>query len=363
MGAKHILIVDDIVENIEMLCELFSNTSYQISSATSGSEALNLCRDKKFDILLIDFRMPEMNGLETLQNIRIKTINLMTPTIFMLAKTDSENIGPAYSVGAVDIITKPFHVEELLARVKTHLLLQEQNNNLKALNATKDRLFSIIGHDLRGPVSGIKAVIELLLTNFDLKNTDLLLKFLNELHKSSSATYELLENLLAWSRCQQNEIDFRPQKVSLKAEIDCIIELLSELTRRKGISIYPIMASEITVMADVNMITTVIRNLLSNAIKFSKHDSLILLQVVEQDAEVLISVKDEGVGISDEDIEKLFNHNEHHTTYGTDAEKGCGLGLLLCKEFVDRHHGRIWVESTLGQGSEFKFTIPLELAC
>jgi len=253
-----------------------------------------------------------------------------------------------------------------LEKMNYILKIEEQNNKLieseqklKSLNATKDKLFSIIGHDLRGSIGGFKSLIEMLLTNFDLTNTKELTKILTTIKSSTNKTYELLENLLLWSKNQQSETKIYLVKVSLFQVVGKCISLLSELEDSKQITIKNLISENDFIIADIDMILTIFRNLISNAIKFSQNGKSISISSTTNQSEIIISINDEGVGIDPADISKIFNTGEHYTTYGTLGEKGSGLGLLLCKDFVEKLGGKIWVESELGKGSKFKFTMPL----
>jgi signal transduction histidine kinase len=231
---------------------------------------------------------------------------------------------------------------------------------LKELNAVKDKLFSIIGHDLRGPIGGFKSLIELLISDYDLSDTNSLIEILQMIQKSANSTYDLLENLLAWARSQRNEIVYAPEEIKLQNIVSLTIELFTELTQNKGISLINNIPENTVVFADKNMLMTVLRNLISNAIKFTPNGKQILIATNQIDTEQMITIKDEGTGISPENLLKLFKNTEHLTTYGTNGEKGSGLGLLLCKDFIEKHNGKIWAESELGKGSTFKFTLPIK---
>jgi len=234
----------------------------------------------------------------------------------------------------------------------------QQNEQLQELNATKDKLFSIIGHDLRGPIGGFKQIIELLLSNYDLSDTKRLTKLLQAIQTSASTTYDLLENLLSWAKSQRNEVVYNPSNINLNEISEISISLLEGIAKNKNITIKNLIPIDQFIYADENMIMTIVRNLISNAIKFTNENKTIYLSVIENEINLTISVKDEGIGIKQENLKKLFNSKENFTTYGTSGEKGTGLGLLLCKEFVEKHGGKIWIESEEGKGSDFKFTMP-----
>ncbi|NBV14221.1 MAG: sensor histidine kinase [Sphingobacteriia bacterium] len=236
--------------------------------------------------------------------------------------------------------------------------LGESEQRLKELNATKDRLFSIIGHDLRGPIGGFKSLIQLLISGNDLSNSKQLLEILTVIHKTANSTYDLLENLLEWAKSQQNEIVFNPKKINLKELVFNILNLFSEVILNKEINIVNEISEDQFLVADNNMLSTILRNLISNAIKFTPNGKTIIVSVANMDGNIKISVQDEGTGIQEEDLPKLFNSLSPLSTYGTQGEKGSGLGLLLCKDFIERHNGIIEVNSIWGGGSTFSFTLP-----
>jgi len=251
---------------------------------------------------------------------------------------------------------KKLYTEDIEAK---NIELAQSEAKLKKLNKTKDKLFSIIGHDLRGPIGNFKVLIDLLLTSFDLSNTEALKNILKEFHNSTNSTYELLENLLTWAKSQQNNIEVSMTFVNIAEIAELSISLLESSASSKKITIHNQIPEGKFIYADRNMTMTIIRNLLNNAIKFTEEGKNIYLNLSKVDKKWLIEVKDEGVGISEENIKVIFDQEQNFSTYGTKQEKGSGLGLLLCKEFVEKMGGEIWVESTLGLGSSFKFALPM----
>lgn len=242
--------------------------------------------------------------------------------------------------------------------IQAEFALLENQKKLTELNEVKNKLFSIIGHDLRGPIGNLKSIIEVLINDENLADPQDLKTIMEGLRSSTSATYDLLENLLLWAKSQQNEVVFMPSKINLYQVAETTILLLNDMASKKSISVFNRIPQDFVVRVDKNMIMTVIRNLLSNALKFTNIDKNIYLSATEVDLTFSISVKDEGIGMSHDDIKKLFNPTTNHSTFGTSGEKGTGLGLLLCKDFVERHKGNIRIESELGKGSEFTVSIP-----
>lgn len=239
------------------------------------------------------------------------------------------------------------------------LLLQEENEiHIKKLLADKNKFFSIIAHDLKGPFTGISGLSEVLLD----KNNGLNPEQIDELHQmiynSSKKAHSLLENLLTWAQSQTGRTKFNPKELKADSIINETLELLSGMADNKKIKLMAETEKAQKIFADENMLSTVIRNLVSNAIKFTHTDGTVKVSVKKTDTDFLFSVKDNGVGIPPEKTANLFEIKNKNSTLGTNNETGTGLGLMLCQRFVKKHGGRIWVESEMGKGSDFKFTIP-----
>jgi len=232
------------------------------------------------------------------------------------------------------------------------------NIQLKELNATKDKLFSIIAHDLKSPFSSILGVAELISENIRLYDIEKTEKLIQLISISSKDTLVLLENLLSWAKMQTGKIDFQPKIFSIKPFIKQTINLLKLPALNKDIQVNVVPLSDIIVYADETMLKIILNNLLSNAIKFTRTGGTISFNAFAGPNYVEISVSDNGVGMSNEIGDTLFNENSYLTTFGTANEKGSGLGLQLCKEFVEKHQGKIWVESEPDKGSTFHFTLP-----
>jgi two-component system sensor histidine kinase/response regulator len=292
----------------------------------------------------------------------VNTYNMIPP----------EDIVKGFKFGAVDYVTKPFNPAELLSRVFTHLELKksrdlitaqnqqlaERNLKLQELNATKDKFFSIIAHDLKNPFSTLITLSSLLKDELRKYTLDEIEKFTRLIYDASERSYNLLENLLAWSRSQTGNIPFHPEKFSLKKIVGDTVKMLGSSAKNKHINLYSEISEDILAFADVKMIATTIRNLLSNAVKFTEDGGEVRITAKDMEEWVEITVSDTGVGIKEEDLTKLFRIDVHHSTSGTAQEKGTGLGLILCKEFVEKHGGEIGVKSEVGKGSHFTFALP-----
>ncbi len=247
-------------------------------------------------------------------------------------------------------LTKPFH---LLFRE-----LKQNEADLKQLNATKDKFFSIIAHDLKNPFSTIIGFTDLLLMNPQTNTSEKYERFVRMIHTASSQGFNLLENLLEWSRSQTNRIQYAPKTLKPDYVIKESIALIESKAKQKDITIEYQNAGEMEIYADSYMLSTILRNLLSNAVKFTPPKGMVTVDVLHKSNATWIRVKDNGVGISPENQKKLFRLDKNYSTTGTSQERGTGLGLILCKEFTEKHGGKIWVESEIGKFSIFTFTIP-----
>jgi len=234
----------------------------------------------------------------------------------------------------------------------------KQNETLTELNSTKDKFFSIIGHDLKGPLNSLTSFSQLLINHTASLTEEEIRTVAKDLDKSLKNLYELLENLLGWARSQTGRLEFVAENFKLAKVIKENIRLLSKAALNKRIKMEMILDENVSVYADINSIKTVIRNLLSNAIKFTNEEGVISIVVDEWKDSVEIGIHDTGVGMNEDVMKKIFDISAKHSTLGTNKEKGTGLGLILCKEFIERNNGTLTVESQADVGSTFKFTLP-----
>ena len=263
-------------------------------------------------------------------------------------------------IGVMTNITERKHEEKHLKNIVDQLIIA--NNELERLiqlNIDKDHFMSILAHDLKSPFTALLGLSEILIEGIRKLDIDEIEEIASSINKSAQNSYNLLEDLLLWARTQKGKIPFKPQKLDLKEICRQIINILNPIATAKSIKISYFTASETNVYADKEMLKTVLRNLVTNAIKFSHSGRVINISAEKTDPDITISVSDSGIGISNDNIKKLFSISEVLSTKGTAGETGTGLGLLLCKEFVEKHGGKIWVESEAGKGSDFKFTLPI----
>ena len=356
-----ILIVDDNPLNLQLMRRIIYDKGYNIRFSSSGEKALESICQQSPDLILLDILMPKMDGFEVCKILKSNSITKDIPIIFLTAVTDLEKILLGFELGGANYITKPFNNEELLARVATHVELKLTREELTELNASKDKFFSIIAHDLRNPTFALMLLLKQMIESYSSFSKEEILKYLRGLQNASVNLHGLLENLLLWSKSQWGGLIFNPGKINLKSVIDKKIAQCMSAAKNKNIEIKSTVNEHFYVNADEMMLNIIIINLLSNAIKFSNNDSLIEVGALTKDEYIEVSVKDYGVGINDTDLNKLFKIDTSVDFRGTNKEDINGLGLILCKDFAIRNGGDIFVKSKIDKGSTFSFTVRKEL--
>ena len=376
-----ILVVDDVQSNVLLLKALLGREGFGIVYAMNGTEALEKVKSEHPDLILLDVMMPDMDGFEVAGRLKVEPEQAEIPIIFLTALNDSASVVKGFQLGANDFISKPFRREQLLIRVAHQLSLGDarriilrQTEELRKTIAGRDKLYSVIAHDLRSPMASIKMLCNTIMMSIDQQTVPGdVFEMLEMTNKTAEEVFSLLDNLLKWTKSQLGKLSNVPQPIDMVGLVDGVIEVFKPIAQSKSISLE--LNSEIefvNVIIDIEMIKSVVRNLISNAIKFSHKDTVVMVHVKVQDItnenatgegngkEVLVTVSDKGCGIKKEDQGKLLNEATHFTTFGTDSEEGSGLGLLLCKDFVSKNHGRLWFTSEEGVGSNFNFTIPIK---
>jgi len=359
-----ILVADDVPKNLQLLGNILkAELECEIAFATNGLQVLSFVREHLPDLILLDVMMPEMDGFETCRQLKAMDNTRDIPVIFLTARVDTLDIVKGFKLGAVDYVTKPFESVELMARVNTHLALKATRDDLIELNSMKDKFFSIISHDLKNPMGALLTLSELLYDNYEKYSPERAGMLIQTLYESSKSAFNLLENLLIWSRAQRGKLDFTPTEFRLRDVVEGTLKLLGELSSKKGIRIEDRVNPDVMVYADRNMLETVIRNLISNGIKFTGENGEIRVgsSIVSNGNSRMakIFVSDNGIGMSPAVYEKLFRIDSNFSTPGTNEEPGTGLGLVLCSDFVKINGGEIAVESVSGEGSTFYFSVPL----
>ncbi|WP_291584897.1 response regulator [Bacteroides sp.] len=363
-----ILIVDDVMSNVLLLKVLLTNEKFQIATASNGRQALDQVEKERPDLVLLDVMMPDMSGFEVSQQLKANPETAEIPIIFLTALNSTADIVKGFQVGGNDFISKPFNKEELIIRVTHQIsliaakrIIVAQTEELRKTIIGRDKLYSVIAHDLRSPMGSIKMVLNMLILNLPSDTIGAeMYELLTMANQTTEDVFSLLDNLLKWTKSQIGKLKVVYQDIDMVEVTEGVIEIFSMVAELKKISIRLEAPAKLEVNADIDMIKTVIRNLLSNAIKFSNEETEILVTVQEQEGMAVVSVKDSGCGIDEENQKKLLHTDTHFSTFGTNNEEGSGLGLLLCQDFVIKNGGKLWFKSAKGEGSTFSFSIPLK---
>lgn len=365
-----LLVVDDVQTNVLLLKALLGKEGYGILVANNGQEALEVIRNENPDLILLDVMMPGMDGFEVAERLKSEEFRCEIPIIFLTALDDTQSIVNGFKLGAGDFISKPFRKEELMVRIKHQLslvaarrIIEEKNEELRKTIAGRDKMYSVIAHDLRSPMASMKMLLNTIMMSVEKDKIDPdIFDMLEMSNKTSEEVFSLLDNLLKWTKSQLGKLTVIPQKLDISGLADGVVEVMNSVAEVKHIKLIRTDHESFFVYVDIEMIKSVLRNLISNAVKFSNPDSEIKVGIKAEDGKVIVSVTDSGKGIKKEDQHKLLKDSTHFTTYGTNSEEGSGLGLLLCRDFARKNGGELWFESEENLGSVFSFSLPQLIA-
>ena len=358
-----VLIVDDVISNVLLLKVLLNNEKFQIVTASNGTEALAQVKKEKPDLVLLDVMMPDISGFDVAKQMKADPEMSDIPIIFLTALNSTADIVKGFQVGGNDFISKPFNKEELIIRVTHQIslvaakrIIVAQTEELRKTIMGRDKLYSVIAHDLRSPMGSIKMVLNLPSETIGEEMYELL----TMANQTTEDVFSLLDNLLKWTKSQIGKLKVVYQELNMVEVVEGVSEIFTMVAGLKNIKIVQDMpVVPVVVRADIDMLKTVIRNLISNAIKFSNEGSEVLVSLTEEDGMAIVSVKDSGCGIDEENQKKLLHTDTHFSTFGTNNEEGSGLGLLLCQDFIVKNGGKLWFTSKKGEGSTFSFSVPL----
>ena len=378
-----ILVVDDNVEYAERIIDILNETDvpFNFYQALNGKIASSIAERKLPDLIITDWDMPEMDGILLIKHLKSLESTKDIPIIMCTGvMTETENLKTALDAGAIDFIRKPVEKLELIARVHSMLKLSDsmkrikeqnilllqheqeiikQNEQLTELNVTKDKFFSIISHDLRGPFHGFLGLTQVMDEDLTSLSLTEIKEMASVMHKSATNLFGFLQNLLEWSRMQQGVASFNPEPIVLRPYINAVLQPIVDLANKKRLSFSLDIPETLKVFADANMLASTIRNLCSNSVKFtSSGGSISIFAKASVNSTVELLVKDNGIGMNREMVGDMFKLDKNINRKGTDDEPSTGLGLLLCKEFVEKNNGKIWVESEVGIGTTFYISLP-----
>lgn len=356
-----IMIVDDDPIVVKTLERLLFKQNYLFFSVQSGEEALKAINEIEPDIVLLDVFMQGISGLEVCTRFKQMGITEKIPVIFLTANNQSEEIIKGFQCGAVDYIIKPFNTEELLARVQTHLELKTARENLKQMNLIKTRFYSIITHDIKDALTGVKGVAEFLdqeLTQMNI-NTDEIKKLSNLLLYDSSNLFRFVESLIKWDQIERDTRLVLADNLVLNEIIEQVRERFEKQIAEKQLRIKTELKNTLTLRSDVEFVETIITEVIQNAIKYSNAGGEIQIMADKNNHELTIEIADQGVGIDKDVLENIFRlDTPHPKTIGTFNEKGTGLGLIICLAMAKKIKGGINIESSRHHGAKVKITLP-----
>lgn len=369
--SSDILIVDDTPANLNLLGNILKEHNYKIRAVPNGELAIISTKKKSPDLILLDITMPGMNGFEVCQKIKSDETLQDIPIIFISALSDTDDKLEGFKNGGVDYITKPFQVEEVIARVNTHLkireLIKENQTQLKQINADfeklkkleelRDGLVHMIIHDLRSPLFGISAYLELLTEKFNTSKDTETKKFLSIAFQSTKMLGNMINDVLDVNKLENNKIELQKSNYCLNTIVSEVISQLEAMITQKNL-VVKFNSKDFNVICDQNLIKRVVANLLSNAIKFSSNNKNIIINIKQKSQNTYLEVIDEGPGISKENTSKVFNKFYQINDSIKKDTPSTGLGLTFCKLVIEAHNGKIAVESDIGKGCKFWFFLP-----
>jgi len=383
-----LVIVDDSKVAVDAISKMIDSLSnYKYYKAYSGMECLRLLGNHQIDIILMDVFMEGFDGFETAKVIRANPKYSDIPIIFMTA-LDPDNImkEQALQLGGIDYLMKPFteaqihnylnlyyrfikrerrinsELNQLNLQLNSEIIQKEKAmKELQEALDVRHKMFAIISHDLKNPIFGFKALIDEYIKSFDSLDMDDIREVFNILQKSSNQLADMLNDLLTWSNFQRGTISYNPDEINIHYLAQQIIEQANLQAQNKMIGLRNDVPMDTFAFADPNLVSLTLRNLVSNAIKFTPSNGYVtIFSKEDRDNSLLyVSVSDTGVGIPEDNLNELFKLNKSKTTLGTNQEKGTGLGLILVKEAVELNRGKLFVETKVGKGTTFKFTLPL----
>jgi len=345
------------LENNNWYSKVMSGNEIRISSSLSDIESIIMAFiEGNYESLPLKKYISKL-----LVFFRDKTIIASLPLILNNKKIALLDINFKSQPGEDEIRRMKAFAEQvvvILGRKQAEMIILKQNEELKKLNEDKDRFLSIIGHDLRNPFNSILGFTGVLLKNIRKYDIDSIEYFLTFIQKTAQNTFHILDDLLTWSKAQSNKINYEVQRLNLHNVCLETVDIMLSYAINKKISIDISVNEHINLFADVNIVKIVLRNLISNAIKFTNQGGKIEIRAEQKQDMIIVEISDNGIGISTERLGLLFESSQIYSTYGTEEEIGTGLGLLLCKELLEKQNGKIWVESELGKGSSFYFALP-----
>ncbi|MEG0795989.1 MAG: hybrid sensor histidine kinase/response regulator [Odoribacter sp.] len=359
-----LLLITSSLEEPTKIQQFLRDHSFIIQEATDEQEAIHLATVDTPDLILLDIDRATQQKTAVIRELKSnKTIGPI-PVLFITSITNESYIPECLSYDHIDFVTKPFRPQELIIRIQHQLLLlraeriiRRQNEKLRKTLEARDKLYSVIAHDLRAPIGTIKMINDSIGSQKGHIKDLNIRKLFGMLNQTTEEAFNLLENLLRWTRNQNGKTKIHATEFNLSTSVRQVVSLFSTIAASKEIKIYCDVNGKHCVYADEDMIRTVLRNLLSNAIKFTYPGGTVRIDITDTPKTITVHVKDNGTGIP-KNIQPKLLHSEYITTYGTRNEKGSGLGLVLCQDFIKMNRGKLCFTSEEGIGTTFYFTLP-----
>lgn len=364
----NILIVDDVPANIQLVASLLADQDYELSFATSGQDALAQVQETAFDLILLDFMMPGMDGIEVAYNLKQNSKTRDIPIIFLTAKTDEESVIAGFRAGAADYVTKPFNSSELLARVQTHLQLKysrdalhKRNQELQEAIDMKNRFLSIASHDLKNPLGVVMGFSSILSQEPAITENTELSEIVETLQKASTRMFELVTELLDTAALEMGRIELHLSRVPMALLVQQSASQFLQQAQAKQQQIQVTIADgpPLLVLGDFSRLKQVLDNLISNAIKYAPPATVIALIVTQVGQQARLLVKDQGPGFTEQDKAHIYGYFQRLSAQPTAGESSTGVGLAIVKQIIDLHHGDIQLLSEPGQETTFVVDLPL----
>jgi light-regulated signal transduction histidine kinase (bacteriophytochrome) len=361
VSTGDILIVDDTPDNLRVLSAMLTNRGYEVRKALNGQRAITSVQSKPPDLILLDIKMPEMDGYQVCQKLKADPYTCTVPIIFISALDDAQDKVKAFTAGGADYVTKPFQEAEVLARIEHQLQIQQlqkqliaQNEELTRSNWELEQFAYVVSHDLQQPLQSITGFVKLLLLKYQGELDELASDYLKRIHDSGSRMQRLIQDLLAYAQVDKQKPEFQP--VDCNLVLQQVVENLQVAIAEKQVNLTHDPLPTIT--GNETQLLQLLQNLTSNAIKFVRPGVLpqVHISALYQKNQWYFGIHDNGIGINSEHLQSIFEiFRRIHTTQDY---PGTGIGLATCKKIVELHGGQIWVESQPNVGTTFYFTLP-----
>jgi len=354
----YILVVDDTQTNREVMARILARKKYQNKLVASGAEALAAVAERLPDLILLDISMPGMNGYEVCEHLKADERTRHIPVMFISAHDETEDKLRAFHVGGVDYITKPFKIEEVLARVETQVILATQRKSIVELSDLKDQLLRTVSHDLKNPLHVIMGYASLLMDGNYATSAHEVNNMSKAIFNSAERMYTLVTNLLELSHLEDGGgLQMMPLSIcQLCSDMMPEFEVTAQAKGQQLTLNLP--ETDVMVNGDTMRLGQVMSNLVSNAIKYTPQNGHVLVTINNEGDKVRVCVEDNGLGIPPDAVSRLFDKFYRVNTLAHRSVEGTGLGLSIVKAIIEQHNGEIWVESELDKGSKFIFLLP-----